>query len=94
MPIKFAVKCVELTTGKISWSQPGFGAGHMIMVGDKLLALTDRGELVASESTPSGYREIARMQAVGGKCWSTPAYSNGRIYVRSTTEGVCLQDSP
>jgi outer membrane protein assembly factor BamB len=30
------------------------------------------------------------MQAMGGKCWSTPAYSNGRIYLRSTTERVCL----
>jgi outer membrane protein assembly factor BamB len=31
------------------------------------------------------------MKAVSGKCWSTPAFSNGRVYVRSTTEGVCLQ---
>lgn len=24
------------------------------------------------------------------KCWSTPALSNGRLYVRSTKEGACF----
>jgi len=28
-----------------------------------------------------------------GKCWSTPIYSGGRVYARSTKEGVCLDVS-
>ena len=88
---KGPVKCVEAATGKICWSQPGFGQGNLILVGNTLLALSDTGVLVAIEATPKAYKEIARMNAVGGKCWSTPAFSNGRVYVRSTSEGVCLQ---
>jgi len=84
------LKCVELATGKIKWSQPNFGGGNVILVGDTVLALTDYGQLVVVEATPEAYKEVARAKVVGGKCWSTPALSNGRIYVRSTTEGACV----
>jgi hypothetical protein len=26
-----------------------------------------------------------------GKCWSTPTYSGGRIFARSTKEAVCVE---
>jgi len=83
-------KCVNVATGKVEWDQPGFGAGNVIMVNNKLLALADDGELVVIDPTPSGYKELARTQVIEGKCWSTPAFSDGLIYVRSTKEGACL----
>ena len=85
------VKCVEVATGKVVWEQPGFGAGHVIMAGDRVVALADDGRVVIFEASPKGYKEIASYKAVGGKCWSTPALSNGRLYIRSTKEGVCLE---
>ena len=85
-----ALKCMELQTGKEMWSKEGFGPGNVILVDGHLLALGDRGQLVLVKAVPEAYSEVSRMQAVGGKCWSTPAYVEGRIYVRSTTEGVCL----
>jgi outer membrane protein assembly factor BamB len=93
---KFAtgpLKCVELATGKVQWEQPGFGAGNVILVNEQLLALTDFGELVVVAAKPDAYQEVARAKVVTGKCWSTPAVSGGRIYVRSTKEGVCLDVS-
>jgi outer membrane protein assembly factor BamB len=87
------VKCVELKTGKEMWSQKGFGPGNVILVGNQLLALTDDGELVAIDPKPDAYKEVGRFQAITGKCWSTPAYANGRIYVRSTKEGACFGTS-
>lgn len=87
---KGPVKCVDINTGDVKWVQPGFGQGNIILVGDKLLALSDGGELVVIEADPKAYTEVVRTKAVNGKCWSTPAFSNGRIYVRSTEEGVCL----
>jgi hypothetical protein len=39
---------------------------------------------------PAAYKEIARVKAVAGKCWSTPAFADGRVYIRSTKEGACL----
>ena len=84
------LKCVELATGKVKWEQPNFGAGNVILAGDTVLALSDAGELVTVEPNPATYREISRAKVVTGKCWSTPTLANGRIYVRSTREGVCL----
>ena len=90
---KGPLKCVELSTGQVKWEQPGFGAGNVILVGNQILALADDGQLVVVEAAPTAYRELARAKAVTGKCWSTPAFSHGRIYVRSTQEGACLDVS-
>ena len=84
------LKCVELATGKVQWEQRGFGAGQCILVGDKLLALADDGQLVMVEAVPAAYKEVGRVKAVAGKCWSMPAFCDGRVYVRSTKEGACL----
>jgi outer membrane protein assembly factor BamB len=84
------IKCVELKTGKVKWSQPGFGPGNVIMVDNQLIALCDAGQLVHIEATPAGYKEKGRFQAITGKCWSTPAFSQGRIYVRSTKEAAAF----
>ena len=84
------LKCVELATGKVKWEQPGFGAGNVILAADTLIALSDDGQVVAVEATPAAYHELARAKVLKGKCWSTPALSDGRLYVRSTKEGACL----
>ena len=90
---KCPMKCVELATGKVVWSQEGFGPGGCILVDGNLLVLGDAGQLVLVEATPKAYTEVARAKVLAGKCWSTPIVSNGRIYARSTKEGVCLDVS-
>lgn len=85
------LNCVELETGEIKWSQRGFGPGNCILVGGKLVVLSDAGELVFADATPDGYHETSRTDVLDGKCWSTPAFSDGRIYIRSTVEGACLE---
>ena len=87
------LKGVDIATGAVKWSQPGFGQGNTISVDGKVLALADSGDLVVVEAAPQAYKELARVKAVAGKCWSTPAVSNGCIFVRSTDEGACLQVS-
>ena len=80
---KGPMKCVELATGKVMWSHPGFGQGNVILVGNRLVALAEDGNLVIVEATPDAYKEIARTKAFQDKCWSTPAFADGKIYVRS-----------
>jgi outer membrane protein assembly factor BamB len=88
------MQCVELATGEVKWSQADYGPGNLIMVGDKLLALSDSGELAVIKATPKAYNELARSKVLGGKCWSTPAYSDGKVYIRSTTEAACVSLVP
>ncbi|MBI5819989.1 MAG: PQQ-binding-like beta-propeller repeat protein [Verrucomicrobia bacterium] len=84
------LKCVEVATGKEMWSKDGFGPGGVVLVGNNFLALSDTGKLVLIEASPKGYKQLGEFQAIGGKCWNTFAISNGRVYLRSTTEGACL----
>lgn len=87
------MKCVEAATGKVMWEKPGFGPGNVTLVGGKILALSDAGDVVLVEATPKAYQEISRARVLAGKCWSTPIVSDGRIYARSTKEAVCLDVS-
>ena len=85
------LKCIELATGEEKWSKPNFGMGGVILVDSHLVALCDSGELCIVKATPEGYKQEGLFQAIDGKCWSTPAFSDGKIYLRSTTEGVCYE---
>ncbi|MDB6174431.1 MAG: outer rane biosis protein [Chthoniobacteraceae bacterium] len=87
------IKCVDATTGNVAWEKPGFGPGQMILAGDQLVALSDKGELVLIEANPAAYKELARADILDGKCWTTPVLANGRIYARSTKEAVCVDVS-
>jgi outer membrane protein assembly factor BamB len=87
------VKCVDVKTGTVKWEKPGFGPGHVILAEDRVVALSDAGDLVVFAADPAGYKELARAKILDGKCWTTPALSNGQIFARSTTEAVCLDVS-
>lgn len=88
---KAPLNCVELKTGKIKWSKRGFGPGNVILVGNKLVVLSDAGELVFVSAQSDEYEELGRQEVLAGKCWSTPAYADGKLFVRSTEEGACLE---
>ena len=90
---KGPMKCVELATGKVQWSHPDFGQGNVILVGNRLVALAEDGNLVIIEAVPDAYKEIARTQAFHDKCWTTPAFADGKIYVRSISQGICFDVS-
>ena len=85
-----ALRCVELATGKVRWSVDDFGDCMMLLSGDRLLALMESGELVVGQATPAGWREISRAQIVGSGARSQPALADGRLYVRSRNQVVCL----
>ncbi|MGZ4962983.1 MAG: PQQ-binding-like beta-propeller repeat protein [Limisphaerales bacterium] len=84
------LKCVELSTGNVKWSQEGFGPGGTILAGDTLIVLGDAGQVSLVRADPQAYHELAKFEAVTGKCWNAPALSDGRLYVRSTKEAACF----
>ncbi len=53
-------RCVDLKTKKIAWQQPRYGCASLILADGKLIALTERGDLVLVDATPAAYRELAR----------------------------------
>jgi outer membrane protein assembly factor BamB len=84
------LKSVDLKTGAVKWEKAGFGAGNVVLAGDKLIALADDGQVVIVKASPDSYQELGRFKALEGKCWTTPAIAGGKLYVRSTKEGGCF----
>ncbi len=82
--------CVDIRTGEDKWAEKGFGPGQVILAGDKIIATSDKGEIVVVEAKSDKYTEVARKDVLDGKVWSYPILANGKIFARSTTEGVCL----
>ena len=87
---KGPLACVDIRTGETMWSTDGYGPGNSILVGDVLVSLSDAGAVTLVKKDPSSYQELARVKALRGKCWSSPSFSDGQLYVRSTREGVRL----
>ena len=89
------LKCIDMRTGQVMWSTNGFGRCGTLLVRDRLLVLTERGDLVLAEANTNAYVELGRFQAIPGysddnnKCWNIPAIVDGRVYVRSTSFGAC-----
>ncbi len=85
--------CVEMKTGKTTWSKPKIGTYHaaLLRLGDgKLLLLNDHGSLALLEPDTTEYKEICRSK-VCGDTWAHPALSDGKLYVRDGKEVMCLQ---
>jgi outer membrane protein assembly factor BamB len=85
-----ALRCIDAKTGKMRWEHDGETAGSVVLAGDRLLVLTERGELVAVAADPAKYRELARAQVLGGKVRAFPAVANGKMYARSLNQLVAL----
>jgi len=81
-----ALKCISVTDGEAKWSERGFGLGSLILVGNKLLAMTDKGVLKLVDAVPEAYNEHGSYQALTGKSWTAPSFANGTIYLRNLTE--------
>jgi len=85
------LRCLDAASGEVKWKYEGLGLGSLMAADGKLIVLSDKGELVIAEATPSGFKPLARAQVLGGKCWTVPVLANGRIYCRNAAGAlICL----
>ena len=87
------VRCLDLVKGDELWHRPGLGYFHvgLITTGDgKLLMLDDGGNLILADVTREEFKQLAKAQVSRGTL-SSPALSNGCVYVRDDKEIICLQ---
>lgn len=87
---RYILKCIDARIGGQKWQQRGFGEGSLIFVDGHLLVLGTSGNLALVEATPEAYKEKAAAQILRGRCFTPPAFSQGRLYLRNETEMVCL----
>ena len=76
-------RCVHVPTGELKWTRKSPAFGSLIMADGKLIILSDKGELLLAEASPSAFTPIARAKVLSGVCWTPPALADGRLYVRN-----------
>lgn len=89
------LRCVDAKTGAIRWSFKRAGVAHTILVGDRLLVVGIEGTLRLAQADPQAYKELAKAELASVTMRALPAYSNGRLYIRTTAgqsgKLVCFQ---
>lgn len=84
-------RAVEFRTGKVKWSEERFGAGTVLLAGNRLVILRENGELVMAPASPDAFRPLVRARILPGTTRAYPALSDGFLYARNAEDTlVCL----
>ena len=87
-----ALVCLDVATGDEKWRTREVNNGSLIVAGDKLLALTEAGDLVLADASPKGYKELGRKKVLSNRCWVQPTLANGKVYCRNNTGELVALD--
>ena len=85
-----SLRAVEFRTGEVRWSVDRFGAGSIVLAGDHLLLVRERGELVLAEASAEAFTPIVWAQILPATIRAYPALSDGFLYVRNDDTLVAL----
>ncbi|GMQ80476.1 MAG: PQQ-binding-like beta-propeller repeat protein [Planctomycetia bacterium] len=83
--------CFEAKTGEIAWQQRlgGRYRSSLVLVEGNLWATSDKGVTTICRASPEAYEQVA-VNDLGEFCYTTPAISRGRIYVRTKDHLYCI----
>lgn len=86
------MRCVDLATGKMLWTDRAGGRCWFLVVEGKMLCLNDRGPLRVVNANAARYEQVAEFNTgLTYKAWPAPAISDGRLYVRDQKNLVCVE---
>jgi len=88
------LKAVDVASGEIVWAKRGMGKGSLAASGEVLAVLTDKGIVKIVRATPKGYEELASLQAIEGKSWTSPSIAGNKIFVRNLDQMACVEVEP
>jgi len=103
-PAEAELRCIELATGKIMWSQPDLTRSSLLMVDGHFICLTESGELLLLKVDRQKYDLVSRMELYKSGdpessllrpyCWAAPILSHGLLYVRGNDNLLCFELIP
>lgn len=90
-PSRGEFRCLNWSDGRVLWSASEPGHANIIVANGKLLLFNDRGELRLAEASAEGYTEFGATTVFTDEiCWTPPALSEGRVFLRTQTRAACL----
>lgn len=86
------LECLEVRTGKQRWEERAEGGnlwGSMVQVGDHIYITSQKGVTTVFKPSPEGLQVVAT-NSLGEASNSTPAVSDGNIFLRTTSHLWCI----
>jgi outer membrane protein assembly factor BamB len=97
------LRCLEFSTGDRVWEdlsavkRDRWANIHFIRQGDLTWMFNEHGELLITELSPGGFKEISRAKLIEptrkqlgrGVTWSHPAFANNHVFIRNDVRLVC-----
>jgi hypothetical protein len=104
------LRCIELATGKVMWSEPGLTRTSLLLMDGHFLCLGEDGILRLLKVNQHKYEEVSSVElrppGADGKpdlaaepllqypCWAAPILSHGLLYLRGHDRLACLELIP
>ncbi len=97
------LRCLDFYTGDRIWEDQTavkrnrWANIHFVQNKDKTWMFNEQGELLITELSPEGFKEISRAKLIDptkkqlprGVTWSHPAFANKHVFIRNDKELVC-----
>ncbi|MBX3732393.1 MAG: PQQ-binding-like beta-propeller repeat protein [Verrucomicrobiae bacterium] len=87
-----AFVCLDAASGAVRWESDAVEVGVFLWADNHWLFFTRRGEVVLAPASRDSLEPMARFQAVGGKCYATPAFAGGVLVVRNNEGDAVAYD--
>ena len=91
------IQCIELTTGRELWKErmqtPSGRANSwssLLRSGDRIYAMTQNSDVVVFRASPGKYEQLAVNSLGDGMANSSPAASNGQLFLRTHRHLWCI----
>jgi outer membrane protein assembly factor BamB len=98
------LRCVELATGKVMWSEPDLTRCSLLLVDGHFICLGEDGVVRLLKVNPHKYEEVSRLDLheprngerplLQEPCWAAPILSHGLLYLRGPGRLVCAELIP
>lgn len=84
------IRCLELATGTVKWSDASVGQGALMAVQGNLLVLSENGDLQVAPASPTEYKPTFTQKVIEPRVWTVPVFSNGRVYCRNASGSLVV----
>ncbi|MHC4517551.1 MAG: PQQ-binding-like beta-propeller repeat protein [Planctomycetota bacterium] len=84
--------CLDAETGERKWFDGKYDFGNALGVGETMIMLSEKGELIWGKLTEAAFKETFRQKILDGLCWAKPVLLGNRLYARDAQGAVvCLK---
>ena len=93
------LRCVELKTGKVTWSQRVDERASLLWINDYFIYLGEYGRLMLLKCTPKKLEVLSQVTSLRDKngrqlvkypAWAAPAFADGYLYIRGKDRLICF----